>query len=317
MKKLLCVLLAIIMIMSSVITSSAFGWQDPGVITVDEAVKEHELKTGEKVETNRYYFLMPNGSNGDLGDDDSVDETGYPLGHFGEYSESWFTTLSDGSPATNTACIYWWDSRVADPPSWVGYLPSGVDVNDPCVFYADVPKAVTTIIWNNGVDGGMDTTQDIYFCTAQTVNIPCEYYDPGESPNYPYGLDSFDNMIYVLDPYLIRIWENVECGGEWYYYYGDGCYGFAKDGTKANCLRNDHYDADGNHTEAGETDVVKGDVDNDGNLSIADATLIQRFVAHIDEFSEEQEKCADIDNNSAVTIFDATKVQIYLVGYRE
>ncbi len=317
MKRFFCILIAVIMILSCVITSSAFGWEDPEIITVDEAVKEHELKTGEKVETNRYYFLMPNGSNGDLGDDDSVDEFGYPIGHFGEYSESWFTTLSDGSPATNTACIYWWDTRVADPPSWVGYLPSGIDASDHCVFYADVPKAVSAIIWNNGVDAGMDTSADIYKCRRQTICIPCEFYDPSESPNYPDGLESFDNMIYVLDPDKCYTWNIKEYIGEWYYYYGDGCYGFKKDGTKADCLRHDHFDADGKHIELEESGAVTGDVDGDGYLSIMDATLIQRHVAQIDDFSDEQVKSADMDKSGAVSIFDATKIQIYLAGYRE
>ena len=252
MKKLISLALVLCMVLSCfAVSASAYGWTDPDIYTVDEAVEEHEFIYGEEVPTNRYYFLMPNGSNGDLGDDDSVDpETGEPVGHPGEYAKTWYIPMADGTLSTQTAGIYWWESEVADPAAWVGYLPSGEDAADPNVYYADVPQAVTTIIWNNAVDGGMDETDPIYYCAAQSINIPCEYYDPGESPNYPDGTESFDNMIFVVDPDLVSINElslKQTCGGEWYYYYGNGCYGFTKDGTEADCLRDDHYDANGNH----------------------------------------------------------------------
>ena len=250
MKRIISILLAVVLVASCVVATSAYGWTDPDILTADEGIEEHELLMGEEVATNRYYFLMPNGKNGDIGDDDSVDEEGKPIGNYGNYAPTWFIEMSNGEISTDTAAIYWWETGVADPAAWVGYLPSGVDENDPYVFYANVPQAVTTIIWNNAVDGGMDKEQPIYFCAAQTVNIPCEYYDPDESPNYPDGTDSFDNMIYVIDPDLVSYSEYSQkqtCGGEWYYYYGNGCYGFTEDGTEADCIRGDHFDADGNH----------------------------------------------------------------------
>ena len=251
MKRIISILLAVMMLVScAVVATSAYGWDDPDILTVDEAIADYEFFWEETVDTNKYYFLMPNGENGDLGDDDSVDEDGKPIGAYGEYAPTWFVDMGDGATATKTAGIYWWDSGVADPAAWVGYLPSGSDEDDPYVFYANVPQAVTTIIWNNAVDGGMDKTQPIYFCAAQSINIPCEYYDPGESPNYPDGTENFNEMIFVIDPDLVVIGEFSQkqtCGGEWYYYYGKGCYGFTPDGTEADCLRDDHHDADGNH----------------------------------------------------------------------
>ena len=189
MKKLISLALVLCMVLSCfAVSASAYGWQDPDIYTVDEAVEEHEFIYGEEVDTNRYYFLMPTGSNGDLGDDDSVDpETGEPVGKFGEYAPSWYIPMADGTMSTQTAGIYWWDSDVADPAAWIGYLPSGEDEADPNVYYADVPTAVTTIIWNNAVDGGLDETDPIYYCAAQSINIPCAYYDPDESPNQPDG----------------------------------------------------------------------------------------------------------------------------------
>lgn len=297
MKKLISVLISVILVISCIVTSSAISWDSSDIKTVDEAVKEYELQTGEKLETNRYYFLMPNGKNGDMGDDDSVDELGYPVGHYGEYADSWFVKTSDGHYASITPCVFWWGYNIADP-EWVGYLPSGTDPDDPCVFYADVPKAVDSIIWNNGINRGMDHEQEVYNLSRQSVVIQALYYDPGESPNYPDGTDSFDNMIFVIDPDLVSIWESTEYGGEWYYYYGNGCYGILKDGTQADCIRADHLDVDGDH-----------------ELSIVDATLIQRFVAQLEQFDVRQLKVADMDNDGEIAIMDATKIQMQLAGY--
>ena len=248
MKKLISFILVCgLMVTMVAVSVSAYSWSDSGIMTVDEALGVYEQLHGEEVATNRYYFLMPNGSNGEIGDDASNS------GRFGEYAPTWFMELSNGNKATKTAGIYGWDSNVVNPSAWVGYLPSGFDENDANVFYADVPQDVKTIIWNNAVDSGIDATMDTYYCGAQTVNIACEYYEPGDSQYYPNGTDDFNNMIFVIDPDYIKI--NVlsgkqTCGGEWFYYYGDGCYGFIPDGNNAHCIRKDH-----NHPENGDIEI--------------------------------------------------------------
>ena len=218
MKKIISILLCAIIISGCIpfVTVSATT-----LMSVEEALKQYEDETGEKAETYRYYFLMPNGENGIIGEDG--------------YADSWFNEHTD------SAGVYWWDSGVADPLSWPGYSMSKADAD--CVFYADVPIDATTIIFNNAFDGGMDPEQPIYYLQMQTVNIPSEYYDPGESINYPNGTDSFDNMIYVIEPDRFPYGDlssRVAMNGEWYYYYGNGCYGFTKGGNSDNCLRDDH-----------------------------------------------------------------------------
>lgn len=355
MKRIISILLAVVLVASCAVVASAYGWSDPDIMTVDEAVAEHEDLMGEEVATNRYYFLMPNGKNGDLGDDDSVDDEGNPIGHAGEYAPTWFIPMKSGGISTNTAGIYWWDSGVADPPAWVGYLPSGNDENDPYVFYADVPQAATTIIWNNAVDGGMDSTQEIYFCAAQSINIPCEYYDPGESPNYPDGTENFDNMIFVIDPDLISVAEfsgKQTCGGEWYYYYGNGCYGFTADGTEADCLRHDHFNEAGEHvipvhdplpepddpndipttpteepTDPSEeptdpstpdVDYILGDANGDGEVSVLDAAYIQLvLVGKKPAFEGNAILAADANKDGDVSVLDASLIQLVLVGKKD
>ncbi len=57
-----------------------------------------------------------------------------------------------------------------------------------------------------------------------------------------------------------------------------------------------------------------GDVDYSGKVSIMDVTYIQRYLACIDQFTEDQKLLADYDHDDVVTIFDATSIQLMLVG---
>lgn len=306
MKRIISILLAVLLLVScAVVAASAYGNDDPSFMTVKEALDIYEMDYGTRPETNRYYFLMPNGSNGDLGDDDS--ETG----KYGQFAPTWYKTFDDGTPATNTAAIYWWQSGVADPIAWVGYGADGHEESDPNVYYVDAPKAATMIVWNNAVDGGQDSTKPVYFCAAQTGNIPCEYYEPGENEHYPEGTESFDNMIYVIDPDLVTISDFSQmqtCGGEWYYYYGDGCYGYTKDGTTDDCLRGDH-----DHS----VNYLLGDVDGDGDVSILDATEIQLVLAQLKEWNNDTAVlAADYDGDGDVSVLDATEIQLVLAGLK-
>lgn len=142
---------------------------------------------------NRYYFYMP---------------------------ENWANDYA------TTAGIYWWEGTDACS-SWPGYVANATDVEG--VYYYDVNQDVTTIIWNNAIDGGTDSEQAIYTAAYQTKNIGSEYYDPGESANYPDGTDNFDEMIYVVDTSKTEVNDfsgKSTFAGEWFYYYGNGEYGY-------------------------------------------------------------------------------------------
>ena len=69
---------------------------------------------------NRYYFYMP---------------------------ENWLNEHA------TTAGIYWWEGTDACS-SWPGYVANPTDVEG--LYYYDVNQDVTTIIWNNAIDGGTD-----------------------------------------------------------------------------------------------------------------------------------------------------------------
>ena len=57
---------------------------------------------------------------------------------------------------------------------------------------------------------------------------------------------------------------------------------------------------------------VLGDVDRDGELTIADVTEIQRALAMFTELTQEQTMLADVDNDGCVSITDATYIQMYV-----
>ncbi|MBQ7966253.1 MAG: dockerin type I repeat-containing protein, partial [Ruminococcus sp.] len=171
------------------------------------------------------------------------------------------------------------------------------------VFYIDLPDYVEYAMFNNYFDSGTDWTEPIYFDSAKTIMVYMLGYEEGESNLYPEGLDSFEDMIYVIKYNCdFELEPNNIWGGEWYYYYQNGCYGIVKGGNRADCIRQDH-----DHSN----DIILGDVDGDEEVSIMDATEIQMVLAQIKpEF--EDKTIADFDGDGEVSILDATAIQLKL-----
>ena len=58
-----------------------------------------------------------------------------------------------------------------------------------------------------------------------------------------------------------------------------------------------------------------GDTNCDGIISISDVTDIQRHLAELIQFNDEQLALADTDGNGVINIADATRLQMYLAEY--
>jgi hypothetical protein len=56
------------------------------------------------------------------------------------------------------------------------------------------------------------------------------------------------------------------------------------------------------------------DIDDDGDVSIQDVTLIQKYLAGMNTFTDEQKSVADVSGDGAVSIEDATQIQKYIAG---
>lgn len=179
----------------------------------------------EGVDTYKYYFYMPS---------------------------DWYNDCA------SQAGVYWWIGSDS-PSAWPGYNAYEADADG--VYYSSVPVDATTIIWNNAFDGGEDTTSPDYAKAIQTSDVSSQFYSLGDSDVYDseffaemenyynndksalgnyadnffydeeFGLGfsfNYNNMIYVINPDMIS--ENplngkIVCGGEWYFYYGNGEYG--------------------------------------------------------------------------------------------
>lgn len=57
-----------------------------------------------------------------------------------------------------------------------------------------------------------------------------------------------------------------------------------------------------------------GDVDKNGDVTIADVTAIQRYLARMTDFDETSLKVGDVNRDTILSIWDATVVQQYLAG---
>ena len=57
-----------------------------------------------------------------------------------------------------------------------------------------------------------------------------------------------------------------------------------------------------------------GDVDRNGEISIADATLVQKIIAYLIEPTDEMTLAADVNADNMVNILDATMIQMYCGG---
>lgn len=64
----------------------------------------------------------------------------------------------------------------------------------------------------------------------------------------------------------------------------------------------------------GSTQDVLGDADLDGELSIIDATHIQRYLAQLTTFNDKQLLLSDVDCDGVVSIIDATRIQLSLAN---
>ena len=252
----------------------------PLVISAAEGVAAYEAEMGTDVETQRIYFQMPDGKRGTTASSDvsvhhpdELDpETGEVIKeaydevviHTGDKAPTWYNDYNVLN-GKHYAGIYWWGGAANVDGKWVGYRAE-IEDYDQGIYYVDLPKDVTTIIWNNGVDGGTDSSKAIYYLAAQTNDTNSEGAYEGDFDTLPYGSPDpyyFDRCIYVVDPNQVDVNPysgKLTCGANWYVYYGNGCYGEEfKDGVDYEktpnwsenmqdvCKNPDHFNAQGVH----------------------------------------------------------------------
>lgn len=141
-----------------------------------------------------------------------------------------------------TACAYWWDGadKCVDWQHSYQMRSTPLTLEDGSnVYYIDLGETVGTVIFNNGIDGGVkaaegETPSPNWGKNFQTENLSLEGYMANDSDTYPEGLKTFDNMIYIVDPSKESVSEEsgaTTYGGEWYYLHADGKYDTTKGST--------------------------------------------------------------------------------------
>ena len=223
---------------------------------------------------NRYYFYMP---------------------------ENWYNEYA------TTAGIYWWEGTDACS-AWPGYVANETDVEG--VYYYDVHSDVTTIIWNNAIDGGTDDTQAIYTAAYQTKNIGSEYYDVDESVNYPEGTPNFDEMIYVVDSSKTEVNEysgKSTFAGEWFYYYGNGEYGYTP--TKGDTYFNERSYSEAPVPVGPTTDEPTAPEVTGVKITVDGVEYIAQ-VGDVITYTTTLTTPANIENIQAYTTFDTATLEL-------
>lgn len=141
-----------------------------------------------------------------------------------------------------TACAYWWDGadKCVDWQHSYQMRSTPLTLEDGShVYYIDLGETVATVIFNNGIDGGVKAAEGEkpspnWGKNFQTENLSLEGYMANDSDTYPEGLKTFDNMIYIVDPSKESVSEEsgaTTYGGEWYYLHADGKYDTTKGST--------------------------------------------------------------------------------------
>ena len=64
-------------------------------------------------------------------------------------------------------------------------------------------------------------------------------------------------------------------------------------------------------------DVLIGDIDLDGVITIKDVTLLQKYLADVSDLSDKSLIAADVDKDGTIDICDATKIRSYLCDFAD
>ncbi len=315
MKKIISIVLAVMLVVSvAAVSVSAYnsdgdysvlspgGTYNPGdSYTVDANTPYAEDAViacgGSLADTQTIYFKAPadwaNEFNTFAGPDDSE-----PYMHVCAY---WFSGI--GSSWPNGAGV-----------KWVGYQAHLVDKEN-LIYKIQMPNEDSAVvIWNNGVNGGMDDSAKIFQYARQIADMNTEGALEGDYDTLPEGSpnpDTCDNCIAIYCPDPDRATENplthfLNYDYDLYVYYGSGCYGYYPEtsenfhGRLKSCINPEH-----DHP-------LPGDVNGDKVVNTEDVICIQRYLAHLDEFTAKQKEAADVDGDEYISIVDATRIQRYL-----
>ena len=236
----------------------------------------------------------------------------------------WVNKYNTDANGVCQVCVYWWAGTGSDwsaygggKVAWTGFRATLVDAENR-IYRAVISNDGNTplMIWNNGVNGGMDPEKPIFNYARQLGDANIEGAYEGDYDTLPEGTpneENMDNCIAIIDYDESKMVINPltgfpNYGYNWYVYYGNGCYGYYPEtsenfhGRITSCVNPEHH-----HT-------LPGDVNNDKVVDVLDVLCIQYYLAGVDlpEGMEFHEDTADVDGDGYISIIDATRIQRYL-----
>ncbi len=309
MKKILCIMLAVVLVASASIVSFGaitYNHADGISYTVSEDTPtcEEAIEACGGGDTQTVYFQLP------IDDPENDDRT--------------WTNQFNILPGTDydAVCVYWWGKGIGTtwPDNltdgkdvaqvWCGYRATLVDKASR-IYRAVVPNdgGSAAIVWNNGVDAGMDESGPMFKYGRQLQDINIEGGEEGDDncyDNLPEGTpheDDCGGCITVAN--FSRSTPNAitgfpAYGADWYIYYGKGCYGkynFDSDNfgsVQHSCCNPEHHHCD---------------VDLDETVDTTDVVAMQRDLVELQALDEEAKGFADVDCDGEFSIMDATRIQ--------
>ena len=315
MKKMISILLAVMLVVSvAAVSASAFDEYNPSdsyTVTNGTPTCEEAIEACGGGDTQTVYFQLP------------ADDPDHP-------EENWKNHFNSDDLGLDycQVCAYWYGDKAVGViwPSgakqrWVGYKATLIDSRNR-IYRATIPNDgySAVVIWNNGVNGGMDKTAEIFTYGRQLCDMNTEGFEEGDEDTLPEGSpdpESCDGCITIIDKSFSVINGQTgfpNYGGHWYVYYGNGCYGMYSEDSdnfvsaEENCCNPEHHDAEGNHLEFAEL----GDANKDGACDVDDVLAIQRFCVKLSQLGKWIPTSADVDGDSIVSIVDATRIQRFL-----
>ena len=57
-----------------------------------------------------------------------------------------------------------------------------------------------------------------------------------------------------------------------------------------------------------------GDVDGDGEVTVMDATLVQKYIVSLETLTDSQLNVADVNGDGEISVIDATQIQKIVVN---
>lgn len=156
------------------------------------------------------------------------------------------------------------------------------------VYFKVVKRAPATNAWIKA-----DET-----CIVKTQSITFTYGADDSAGLYTIGIDKDNTRIYTDTISNNTYTYTFNESGQYSVYVTCYGYGGLDDTEKIYITVNDTYQT--------------GDANGDGVISIADATTLQKYLANIVDFDDEQLAVADTNGDGSVSIADATQIQKYL-----